>query len=279
MPGRPRLPVEVNAMSITEAPVSLSAQTVRKEFGGPSGTMRAVDDVSLAIRAGEFVTILGPSGCGKSTFLHMVGGFDQPSAGAILHHGRAITAPGPDRGMMFQDLSLFPWLTVTENVRWPLDVKRLPNAEKARIVEEVLTLVHLESMGNLYPAQLSGGMRQRTALARLLALDPEIMLMDEPFGALDSQTRELLQEELQSIWRRKRKTVLFVTHDIDEAIYLGTRLIVFTHRPGRIKADLPVPHGLDRDPSFRTSPEFTALRIKVWEMLREEMSGARSSYA
>jgi NitT/TauT family transport system ATP-binding protein len=255
----------------------LAARAVRKIFAATGSEVLAVEDVTLDIAPGEFVTILGPSGCGKSTFLHMVGGFDQPSSGTIEHAGRAIRAPGPDRGMMFQDLSLFPWLTVQENVRWPLDVKGLDRAKKDEIVRDALNLVHLEGMGHLYPTQLSGGMKQRTALARLLALDPEIMLMDEPFGALDSQTRELLQEELQDIWRKRRKTVLFVTHDIDEAIYLGTRVIVFTRRPGRIKADLAVPAGPDRDASFRTTPAYTQMRIAVWEMLREEIKPVRSA--
>ena len=260
---------------MTQEQMELIARSVRKDFKGAGGGLLAVDDVSLTIKPGEFVTILGPSGCGKSTFLHMIGGFDQPTSGELLHRGKVISAPGPDRGMMFQDLSLFPWATVEENIRWPLDVKGLSKSEKDKITQEVLSLVHLDSMGHLYPAQLSGGMRQRTALARLLALDPDVMLMDEPFGALDAQTRELLQEELQQIWRRKQKTIVFVTHDIDEAIYLGTRLIVFTRRPGRIRADLQVPGGIDRAPTFRTSHEFTAMRIQVWEMLREQISAAR----
>ncbi|MBX9759637.1 MAG: ABC transporter ATP-binding protein [Beijerinckiaceae bacterium] len=253
----------------------LAARDVSKAFSSPGGQLLAVDNVSLNVGASEFVTIVGPSGCGKSTLLHMIGGFDQPTSGRIELSGKAITAPGPERGMMFQDLSLFPWLTVAQNVQWPLDVKGLPTAQKEAIVTDVLALVHLHGMGALYPGQLSGGMRQRTALARLLALDPQMMLMDEPFGALDSQTRELLQEELQSIWRAKRKTILFVTHDIDEAIYMGTRVIVFSGRPGRIKADIAVPAGPDRDAHFRTTPEYTKLRIQIWEMLREEVGGAR----
>ena len=221
----------------------LAARDVSKIFSSSGASLLALDNVSLDVGAGEFVTIVGPSGCGKSTLLHMIGGFDQPSGGRIELSGRTITAPGPERGMMFQDLSLFPWLTVAQNVQWPLDVKGLPRNRKETIVADILALVHLHGMGGLFPGQLSGGMRQRTALARLLALDPQMMLMDEPFGALDSQTRELLQEELQSIWRVKRKTILFVTHDIDEAIFMGTRVIVFSGRPGSIKADIAVPAG------------------------------------
>ena len=209
-----------------------------KAFVNDGRTITAIDQLSLSIEEHEFVSIVGPSGCGKSTFLHIVGGFEPATAGELRLNGRPIGPPGPDRGMMFQDLSLFPWLTAIENVAWPLEMKGLAKAERLTKAREYLDLVHLARYGDLYPGQLSGGMKQRVALARLFALDPEVMLMDEPFGALDSQTRELLQEELQSIWRRTRKTALFVTHDIDESIYLATRLIVFTARPGRIKADI-----------------------------------------
>ena len=261
----------------TAATVLLTARGVARTFSRPGSssgagaTIRALDDVTLDVGPGELITILGPSGCGKSTFLHMIAGFDQPSAGRIELAGRPVTKPGPDRGMMFQDLALYPWLTVLGNVRWPLDVKRMPAAERERLALQAIELVHLKGMESLYPAQLSGGMKQRVALARLLALDPEIMLMDEPFGALDAQTRELLQDELLQIWRVKRKTALFVTHDIDEAIFLGTRVIVFTARPGRIKADLVVPAGPDRTPEFRMTPEYNALRVEIWRMLREEV--------
>jgi NitT/TauT family transport system ATP-binding protein len=260
-------------VSLSTAPSQpfLAARGVSKTFAPASGVIHAVDNVTLDVGAGEFITILGPSGCGKSTFLHMVGGFDQPTSGSIELLGCPILKPGPDRGMMFQDLALYPWLTVLGNVRWPLDVKKLPLTERRDKAMQAIELVHLSGMESLYPAQLSGGMKQRVALARLLALDPDIMLMDEPFGALDAQTRELLQDELMSIWRLKQKTALFVTHDIDEAIFLGTRLIVFTARPGRIKSDIVVPAGPDRGPEFRMTPEYNALRAKVWQLLREEV--------
>lgn len=249
----------------------LTARAVARTYTSATGTIQALDDVTLDVETGEFVTIVGPSGCGKSTFLHMIAGFDQPTSGHIELSGRPVTRPGPDRGMMFQDRALYPWLTVMENVRWPLDVKRLPQADRKRIAQQAIDLVHLSGMEALYPAQLSGGMKQRVALARLVALDPHIMLMDEPFGALDAQTRELLQDELMQIWRVKRKTALFVTHDIDEAIFLGTRVLVFTARPGRIKANFKVPAGADRGPEFRMTPEYNALRVEVWRMLREEV--------
>ena len=219
----------------------LEVTDLDKTFTVDSRSVVAIDHLSLSIDEHEFVSIVGPSGCGKSTFLHIVGGFEPATGGDLRLNGKPIGPPGPDRGMMFQELSLFPWLTAIENVAWPLEMKGLPKRECRAKAADYLDLVHLSRFADLYLGQLSGGMKQRVALARLFALDPEIMLMDEPFGALDSQTRELLQEELQSIWRRARKTALFVTHDIDEAIYLGTRVIVFTARPGRIKADIRLP--------------------------------------
>src|SRR5262249_21090747 len=183
----------------------LEVTDLDKAVAADSRTVAAIDRLSLAIEEHEFVSIVGPSGCGKSTFLHILGGFEPATGGDVRLNGRPIGPPGPDRGMMFQDLSLFPWLTALENVAWPLEMKGLPRAERLAKAREYLDLVHLARYGALYRGQLSGGMKQRVALARLFALDPDILLMDEPFGALDSQTRELLQEELQSIWRSKRK--------------------------------------------------------------------------
>jgi len=253
----------------------LEVKNLDKVFAADGRTVTALDHLSLSIEEHEFVSIVGPSGCGKSTFLHIVGGFEPATAGELRLNGRPIGPPGPDRGMMFQDLSLFPWLTAIENVAWPLEMKGLAKAERLKKAGEYLDLVHLSRYGDFYPGQLSGGMKQRVALARLFALDPEVMLMDEPFGALDSQTRELLQEELQSIWRRTRKTALFVTHDIDESIYLATRLIVFTARPGRIKADIRIPN-VDRSGDFRKSKEYLDLRVQVWDLLREEVLKAKA---
>ena len=254
----------------------LSVRGLDKQFIQEGRTIQAIEDFSLDIDEGEFVSIVGPSGCGKSTFLHIVGGFEKASGGGIECDGRPVAEPGPDRGMMFQDLSLFPWLTVIENVCWPLEMKGLPKSERLARAQSIIDLVQLRRFEHVYPAQLSGGMRQRVALARLMALDPRMMLMDEPFGALDAQTRELLQEELQLLWRRDRKTALFVTHDIEEAIYLGTRVVVFTARPGRLKADIKVGVGTERKPEFRNTPEYTRLRIEIWELLREEVLRARA---
>jgi NitT/TauT family transport system ATP-binding protein len=253
----------------------LEVRDLDKTFSDAKRSVTAIDCLSLSIDEHEFVSIVGPSGCGKSTFLHILGGFEPASAGQVRLQGRPIGPPGPDRGMMFQDLSLFPWLTAIENVAWPLEMKKLPKRERLAKAAEYLDLVHLSRFADLYVGQLSGGMKQRVALARLFALDPDILLMDEPFGALDSQTRELLQEELQSIWRRTRKTALFVTHDIDEAIYLATRVIVFTARPGRIKADIRIPT-LDRSGDYRKSEEYLTLRVQIWDLLRDEVLKARA---
>ncbi len=253
----------------------LEVRGLDKSFIADNKQIIVLDGLSLSVEHHDFVSIVGPTGCGKSTFLHIIGGFESKTAGEVRLNDRPLGAPGPDRGMMFQDHSLFPWLTALGNVCWPLEMKGMVKSRRIEIAREYLGLVHLARYADLYPEQLSGGMKQRAALARLLALDPQMFLMDEPFGALDSQTRELLQEELQQIWRRQRKTVLFVTHDIDEAVYLGTRLIVFTARPGRIKADIRI-EAQDRTPNFRKSSEFFATRSQVWDLLRDEVLKARA---
>lgn len=253
----------------------LRVSGLTKDFRRDGSVVQAVAPLDLEVDDGEFVVILGPSGCGKSTFLHIVGGFVPPTDGEIALRGRAVRGAGPDRGMMFQDFSLFPWLTVEENVGWPLKMKSLSASQRRATLDRCLEIVGLARYRRLYPAELSGGMKQRVALARVLALDPEVFLMDEPFGALDAQTRELMQEELQQLWQRERKTVLFVTHDIDEALFLATRLIVFTSRPGRIKADIKVDFGEARDVEIRKSQEFYRLRTEIWDLLREEVISAR----
>ncbi len=253
----------------------LDVRCLDKSFTTASQQITVLDQLSLSIDEHEFVSIVGPSGCGKSTFLHIIGGFEPKSGGEMRLGGQPLGPPGPDRGMMFQDHSLFPWLTALDNVCWPLDMKGLAKGERLAKARDYLDLVHLSRYAELYPGQLSGGMKQRVALARLFALDPQILLMDEPFGALDSQTRELLQEELQAIWRRDRKTALFVTHDIDEAIFLGTRVIIFTARPGRIKADIPI-EADERDVDFRKSSAFFAMRTRVWDLLRDEVLKTRA---
>jgi NitT/TauT family transport system ATP-binding protein len=253
----------------------LEVKNLDKSFVTADQKVTAIDRLTVAIDDNEFVAIVGPSGCGKSTFLHIVGGFERPDGGAVLLNGRPVGRPGPDRGMMFQDHTLFPWLTALANVAWPLQMKGMAKAERLAKARAYLDLVHLSRYAALYPAELSGGMRQRVALARLFALDSQILLMDEPFGSLDSQTRELLQEELQAIWRRDRKTALFVTHDIDEAIFLGTRVLVLTARPARLKADIALPT-IDRGGDYHKSAEYLRTRGEIWGLLREEVLRARA---
>src|SRR5690606_5985564 len=218
----------------------------------------------------DFVTILGPSGCGKSTLLRIIAGLDRPTTGAVSLEGTDIRGPGADRGMVFQSYTLFPWLTIRENVAFGLRERGVPAKEMWEIVDSYIEKVGLRGFENHWPKQLSGGMQQRTAIARALANDPEILLLDEPFGALDNQTRSLMQELLLGIWERERKTVLFVTHDIEEAIFLASRVIVMSARPGRIKADLAVDLPRPRDYKMKTSPEFSALKARLTEEIRVE---------
>lgn len=249
----------------------LKADNISKRFLRNDQTVVALEDFNLSVSEGEFVSIVGPSGCGKSTFLHIVGGFESRSGGTITLAGEPVSKPGPDRGMIFQDYSLFPWRTVLGNVAWALEVKGLSKAERTEIARKYIAMVGLSKFENSYPGELSGGMQQRVALARTLAYEPRILLMDEPFGALDAQTRELMQEELTDIWQVDRRTVLFVTHDIEEAIYLSDRIIVFTARPGRIKADIRVNLPRPRSASMRKSKAFADLHGEIWDMLRDEV--------
>ncbi len=254
----------------------LAAQSVGKRFEREGRQVRAIDDFSLSVQEGEFVSIVGPSGCGKSTFLHMVGGFEPITEGSICLDGQPITGAGPDRGMLFQDYALFPWRSVIGNVAWSLEVQGQPKARRLATAQKYLELVGLSAFAEAYPSELSGGMQQRIALARVLAFEPRMLLMDEPFGALDAQTRQLMQEELTAIWQRQRRTVLFVTHDIDEALYLSDRIVVFTARPGRMKADLVVDLPRPREPAVRKTARFSQLRNEIWDMLREEVLAAKA---
>ena len=253
----------------------VEVEGLSKLFARGAQRVEAIRDLHLRVADGEFVAIVGPSGCGKSTLLHILGGFVPKDAGSMRIDGREVSAPGPDRGMMFQDLALFPWRTVEGNVGWALEVQGRPRAEREATVDRYLALVDLLAFRRAYPAELSGGMRQRVALARVLAFDPGVLLMDEPFGALDAQTRELMQEELQRIWSQTGKTVLFVTHDIEEAVYLGDRVIVFTARPGEIKAALDIALPQPRNIEVKKSAEFMAYRNTIWDLLRDEVLKAR----
>jgi NitT/TauT family transport system ATP-binding protein len=232
----------------------------------------ALDRISLDVADKEFAVIVGPSGCGKSSLLYLVAGLNRPSGGVMLLDGKPIDEPGRDRGMVFQSYTLFPWLTVRDNIAFGLKIQGKGAAEQRTIVDRYLAEVGLEGFADAYPKQLSGGMMQRVALARAMANDPQILLMDEPFGALDSQTRVVMQQLLLHVWEHEHKTVLFVTHDIDEALLLGDRLYVMTARPGRIKERLVVTLPRPRPVEMTMSPEFLALKQRVLGLLQEEVA-------
>ncbi|TIS57763.1 ABC transporter ATP-binding protein [Mesorhizobium sp.] len=250
----------------------LLIEHVSRTFAGVRGgqPVQALMPVELAVAANDFITILGPSGCGKSTLLRIVAGLEAPSQGRVLLDGKAVSRPGLDRGMVFQSYTLFPWLTVAENIAFGLRERGMAERERDEIVASYVDLVGLKGFENHWPKQLSGGMQQRTAIARALANDPEILLLDEPFGALDNQTRGLMQELLLGIWERRQKTVLFVTHDIEEAIFMASRVVVMTARPGRIKSDVAVDLPHPRHYTLKTSPEFSALKAQLTEDIRVE---------
>ena len=231
--------------------------------------VHALDEVSLEVQDREFLALLGPSGCGKSTLLYLVGGFLPVEDGAIRVDGKRVAGPGPDRGIVFQNFALFPWKTVRQNVLYGLEKQGLPREERQRRAQQFIELVGLGGFEESYPAQLSGGMKQRAAIARTLAIDPRILLMDEPFGALDAQTRSLMQAELLRIWQGSRKTVVFVTHDVHEAVFLAERIAVMSARPGRIKEIVET--RLDRDdPELQRSPLFVETVDHVWGLVRTE---------
>ncbi|MGH7031705.1 MAG: ABC transporter ATP-binding protein [Stellaceae bacterium] len=229
----------------------------------------ALDNVSLEVGDREFVALLGPSGCGKSTLLYLVGGFLPVEQGLIRVAGQPVAGPGPDRGIVFQHFALFPWKTVLQNVLYGLEKQRVPREERTRRAREYIDLVGLAGFEDSYPSQLSGGMKQRAAIARTLAIDPRILLMDEPFGALDAQTRSLMQAELLRIWQRSRKTVIFVTHDVQEAVFLAERIAVMSARPGRIKEIVEARFDKE-DPGLARSAPFVEMVDHVWNLVRAE---------
>jgi NitT/TauT family transport system ATP-binding protein len=232
----------------------------------------ALSNFNIAVDKGEFVSIVGPSGCGKSTFLNMLLGLIKPGSGEMRINGTPITGPGQERAMVFQEFGLLPWRTVQANVELGLELKGIPSAERSARGSELIKLVGLNGFERHYPHELSGGMKQRVGLARALATEPEVLLMDEPFAALDAQTRDLMQMELLQIWERTNKTVLFVTHSIEEAAYLSDRVIVMTARPGRTKDVLKVRLPRPRDYEMRLTPEFNEIKLHIWEVLKEELT-------
>jgi NitT/TauT family transport system ATP-binding protein len=251
---------------------------VRHLYRPPRGKpVLALEDVSLSVGTREFVALLGPSGCGKSTLLYLMGGFLPIETGKILIDGKPISGPGPDRGIVFQHFALFPWKTVRANILYGLERQGMPKAQREKRTQDFIDLVGLTGFEDSYPSQLSGGMKQRTAIARTLAFDPKILLMDEPFGALDAQTRSLMQSELLDIWQRTPKTVIFVTHDVQEAVYLAERVFVMSARPGRIKAIVETK--FEKGAHVFRTPAFVEKVDEIWTLVREEAIKAQGTKA
>lgn len=228
----------------------------------------ALAPMDLAIEEGEFVAVVGPSGCGKSTLLRIIDGLQPADEGEVRIRGQVVTAPGPDRGMVFQHHNLMPWRTVRRNVEYGLENQGVDKRTRQSIAMDWLTKVDLDTFADFHPGQLSGGMQQRVGLARALAIDPDILLMDEPFGALDAQTRIQLQDELEQLWRASRKTVVFVTHDIEEALFLSDRVVVMSARPGRVVEEIAVPFARPRTDDLRGDPDFAEMKTRVWSLLK-----------
>jgi len=264
-------------MSVKIAFKHVGKEFARKDGAGAAQHFTALEDINFDVQDGEFMVIVGPSGCGKSTLLDLLGGLTKPSHGEILLDGKPITGPGLDRGIVFQQYALFPWRTALGNVEFGLEAKHVPAKERTEIARDFLDRVGLSGFENSYPHELSGGMKQRVAIARSLAYDPEVLMMDEPFAALDAQTRELLQAELLTLWEKTGKTIVFITHGIDEAVYLGQRVAVMTSRPGRIKTILEIPRELrSAGTELRSAPEFGQIRHELWTHLRAEVLAAQA---
>lgn len=271
-PERGRASFEPRSQGVSAA--RIDARGVRKEFDTQSGLVTALDDVTLTVEPGEFCVIVGPSGCGKTTFLRMLAGLDTPSDGELIVTGRGNGSPS--NAMVFQGRSVFPWLTVRQNIAYGLTLQGTRRDERREITNRLLTVIGLDDFGDAYPHQLSEGMRQRVAIARALAVDPDLLLMDEPFGALDEQTRLLLQEELLRIWEQTGKTVVFITHSIDESLTLADRIVIMSAHPGRVKDVIEVPFARPRElTAVRSDPEFASLFSHVWGSLRDEVVRSR----
>ena len=250
----------------------LSIKNLNKTYHTEEGDeVVALSDINLYVADKEFVCFIGPSGCGKTTLLRIIAGLEKPDSGTLTVNNEPITGPGPNRGMVFQEYSLFPWRTVLKNITFSLELKKIPKSERDKIAREFLELVGLLEFADSYPHELSGGMKQRVAIARAMVNDPDVLLMDEPFGAVDAQTRNRLQHELLNIWEKKKKTVLFITHSVDEAVFLADKVVVFTARPGRVKEVIDV--DLPR-PRERTSFEANAVREHLLASLGAEIQAA-----
>ena len=243
---------------------------VSKTFVDKRREVMALQNTSFTVKTSEFVTLLGPSGCGKSTILKIVAGLEQPTSGRVLLDGREISEPSRDRGMVFQTYTLFPWLTVRQNIEFGLDVAGRSKTERREVSQHYIDKIGLTGFANAYPGELSGGMKQRVAIARALANNPEILLMDEPFGALDAQTRTVMQELLLDVWDESHKTIIFVTHDVDEAVFIGDTIYVMTARPGKIKARIAVDLPAKRTYDMKLSDQFLTIKKEVLELIREE---------
>ena len=259
-------------VALPSFPVRLRFENVHVDFPTADGPMRVVDGVDLDIRQGEFVSIIGPSGCGKTTLLNMVGGFVKPTRGRVLLDDATIEGPGPDRGVIFQEYGIFPWLTVRGNIEFGLRLAaaRVSGAQRTEIVDRYMALMGLTDFADHHPKHLSGGMRQRLALARAYAVKPEFLLMDEPFGALDAQTRTAMQDLLLQVLATEGKTVLLITHSVDEAIYLSSRIVVVTARPARVRTIIDVPFGYPRDEAVHEDPRFALLRAHIRALVMKE---------
>lgn len=250
--------------------VKVKIDNVKKVFNGTNGEMVALNGVSLDIAENEFVCVVGPSGCGKSTLLNIIAGLGKPTSGEVFVDGKEVDGPGQERGVVFQQYALFPWMTVRKNVEFGLKLKGMKKAEASKVADKYLKMVDLQDFANSYPKELSGGMKQRVAIARAYAVNPEVLLMDEPFGALDAQTRTQLQSELLETWEKERKTCFFITHDVDEAIILAQRVVIMSARPGRVKEivniDIPYP----RTQETKMSKEFLDLKNYIWSQVYQE---------
>lgn len=257
-------------MAGNDAAVKVKIDNVVKTYNTRKGETVALNGVSLDIKENEFICVVGPSGCGKSTLLNIIAGLLEPTSGSVSVDGKIVEGPGPERGVVFQQYALFPWLTVLKNVEFGLKLKGITGEQATQEAMKYLKMVDLEQFANSYPKELSGGMKQRVAIARAYAVNPQVLLMDEPFGALDAQTRTQLQTELLETWEKERKTCFFITHDVDEAIILAQKVIIMSARPGRIKeiVDITIPY--PRDQETKMSPEFLELKNYIWSQVYQE---------